>query len=345
MGLSPESAGRIALDMSEAEHNWKRDQVQHQILSVLGERQRRNPRLCFKGGTLLRSCWADDYRYSEDLDFDWLGPIDDTAKDRALDFMTRLLAQAQRQYRTEFSVRWGAHNMVVDWAEGSTEGVLKVDINTRGCMINLHSDTAEWHLIDRHAGIRSAVPILGYSVEAVASVKIDCIVSPDRAKARDYYDMVRLLESGDVDFITAARRHLERSSRAITVGAGELLAQEMVDNSLENIAYIDDDYDASRQRGLIPDGPDTFSDLFDTWHDLMSAALQLFDASIDDTASMPPDRDQTTMDMAERLSARAAQAASQNPASTSHKCGRPLPRVKGNCDLRRGHPGGCRRLL
>ena len=27
----------------------------------------------FKGGTLLRVCGLPDYRYSEDLDFDWMG--------------------------------------------------------------------------------------------------------------------------------------------------------------------------------------------------------------------------------------------------------------------------------
>ena len=30
-------------------------------------------RLVFKGGTLLRVCVFDNYRWSEDLDFDWTG--------------------------------------------------------------------------------------------------------------------------------------------------------------------------------------------------------------------------------------------------------------------------------
>ena len=52
-----------------------RDRIQHHVVAALayGDRNRDPQRLVFKGGTMLRVCALPDYRYSEDLDFDWLG--------------------------------------------------------------------------------------------------------------------------------------------------------------------------------------------------------------------------------------------------------------------------------
>ena len=51
------------------------DRIQHHLVAALAQRDHRRdpPRLVFKGGTLLRACAMPDYRYSEDLDFDWVG--------------------------------------------------------------------------------------------------------------------------------------------------------------------------------------------------------------------------------------------------------------------------------
>ena len=38
-----------------------------------GDARRDPQRLVFKGGTMLRVCGLPDYRFSEDLDFDWMG--------------------------------------------------------------------------------------------------------------------------------------------------------------------------------------------------------------------------------------------------------------------------------
>lgn len=49
----------------------QRDMVQHHVVAALAEIG--DDRLVFKGGTLLRICVFEDYRWSEDLDFDWAG--------------------------------------------------------------------------------------------------------------------------------------------------------------------------------------------------------------------------------------------------------------------------------
>ena len=43
----------------------------HHVVAALAEAG--DDRLVFKGGTLLRVCVFEDYRWSEDLDFDWAG--------------------------------------------------------------------------------------------------------------------------------------------------------------------------------------------------------------------------------------------------------------------------------
>ena len=48
------------------------DLVQHQIISAVAARQQGVARVMFKGGTLLRVCYRRDWRFSEDLDFDWI---------------------------------------------------------------------------------------------------------------------------------------------------------------------------------------------------------------------------------------------------------------------------------
>ena len=93
-----------------------RDMVQHQILAALAEKQETNPRMCFKGGTLLRACWAEQYRFSEDLDFDWIGPPGTADKDRILVFLLDLAKLTGRRYGTECVVRWGSQNALVDWS-------------------------------------------------------------------------------------------------------------------------------------------------------------------------------------------------------------------------------------
>ncbi len=68
------------------------DLVQHQIVSAIAARQQNVPRVVFKGGTLLRVCYRHDWRFSEDLDFDWIHT--DDSKQAIHDFLDRGLAKA-----------------------------------------------------------------------------------------------------------------------------------------------------------------------------------------------------------------------------------------------------------
>ena len=135
------------------------DLVQHQIVASVATQQKRRPKVCFKGGTLLRMCWQQDYRYSEDLDFDWLDEADAT-KEEILDFFSRALSRAAKRFGGEYEVRWGAHNMKVDWEFGGRAGAMKLDVKHRDfaqVMPSMH----EWPIIDRYPQIPTQNKILG----------------------------------------------------------------------------------------------------------------------------------------------------------------------------------------
>lgn len=68
---SPCSGRRFALLNQPRTFEEERDRVQHHVVASLAVLS--DPRLVFEGGTMLRVCGLPNYRYSEYLDFDWVG--------------------------------------------------------------------------------------------------------------------------------------------------------------------------------------------------------------------------------------------------------------------------------
>lgn len=108
-----------------------RDRIQHLIVAAVAARQRRHPRLVFKGGTLLRACWRESYRFSEDLDFDWVDQSGTTREHLEL-FLRDALERAARAGRVDLELRVQRGRMAVLWADPrGTSGVLRVDAPPR----------------------------------------------------------------------------------------------------------------------------------------------------------------------------------------------------------------------
>ena len=254
-----------------------RDLVQHQILAALAEKQEGNPRMCFKGGTLLRACWAEQYRFSEDLDFDWVNYRGSADKDRILVFLQDVTKMVSRRYGTECEVRWGYQNAVVVWSsEVLGRGTIKIDVN-RNMEPGGLPETDHWALIDRYPDIDRSHLIFGYSLNSVATAKLDCILNQNRAKSRDYFDMRHLLESGDLDPVVFVGQYLSRQNLSFDGPPGAALMEAMYEESLQAIDALRNDYGQSRAAGLIPDGPATFDALFDEWHERIAERLDAFD--------------------------------------------------------------------
>ena len=83
--------------------------------------------MVFKGGTLLRVCYRHDWRFSEDLDFDWIHT--DDSKQAIHDFFDRVLKAASRAYGTAFDTKWGANKLNIYWEQpGAVTGVIYTDV-------------------------------------------------------------------------------------------------------------------------------------------------------------------------------------------------------------------------
>ena len=314
-----------------------RDIVQQQILAALAEKQAANPRLCFKGGTLLRACWAERYRFSEDLDFDWIGQSGDGGKDSVLVFLEGIGKLTGRRYGTECAVRWGAHNVIVDWNSKSLgTGRIKIDVNRNLAKDDL-PETKQWELLDRYPGINRSYPLLGYSLPSVVAAKLACISDQRRAKSRDYYDMWRLLEKGDLEATAFVGQFIRRGNLTFDGPAGEAIMIEMLEKSFQAFDKLDYDYQRSRTMGLITDGPNTFEDLLEEWHERTARALDSFDRIVEN--------EQRAQEHQSRQAAIAALPNSDfaSAKQTRARCGKPLPIVKAHCTRRKGHPGSCSR--
>ena len=236
--------------MSVLSPSEARDLVQHQILASLAEKQEGNPRMCFKGGTLLRACWAEQYRFSEDLDFDWIGRTEIADKDSVLVFLLDVAKLTGRRYGTACEVRWGSQNALVDWRSRTLgRGRIKIDINRNMTRDDL-PETSQWELIDRYPGLDRSRPVWGYSLNSVATAKLDCILNDRRAKSRDYYDMWRLLASDDLDPVVFVGQHIRRHNLSFDGPPGEAIMTEMLDKSVHAYDELDNDYAASRAAGL-----------------------------------------------------------------------------------------------
>ena len=166
-----------------------RDLVQHHIVAALAQAD--DPRPVFKGGTMLRVCALADYRFSEDLDFDWRGS--------ASGFQAAIAAALQPasvSSGAELDLVQGAGpNPVVLWRYQGMNG----DIKTEATFVQEHEmPNRRWPLQHNHPSIPDGCAIRGYDLEAVAADKLSCVSR--RAAPRDYYDLHHLIQRGvDMD--------------------------------------------------------------------------------------------------------------------------------------------------
>jgi|GEM_PF-458032 hypothetical protein len=165
-----------------------------------------DPRLVFKGGTLLRLCYFADYRYSADLDF---SAIDGLSSSDAV----ALVAVAVDTCRKRLEVPLLE---IVD-GEGGTPWVnyvgplgakprkLKLDISDTE-LVESHRRIA---LQPRWPDLPEGTAIDGYTLDEVAAEKVRCIA--ERLQCRDLYDIHELLDDGNVDPLEAWHLYLRKA--------------------------------------------------------------------------------------------------------------------------------------
>ncbi len=162
-----------------------------------------DPRLVFKGGTLLRLCYFDDYRYSADLDFsavDGLTVGDARALvDAAIGACrARLEIPVLELTDGEGSPPWVTYVGPL----GAKPRKLKLDISDD----ELVTSRTRVALQRRWPDLPDDAAIDGYTLDEVSAEKVRCIA--ERLQCRDLYDMHELLDGGHVNALDAWQLYL-----------------------------------------------------------------------------------------------------------------------------------------
>ncbi len=177
-------------------------------LAMLGD----DTGLVFKGGTALRLCYFDDYRYSADLDFTLMsGSIDDgyasitAALDKTAGSIQGLRFTEDKPARIAYLGPLGR------------ERSLKLDIAADELVLR----TQEQRLLPRWSDLPKDTSVRVYTLVEIAGEKLRCVLQ--RLQCRDLYDLWLLFEEEGVDAVEAATCHtLARLSVASPASSVEL---------------------------------------------------------------------------------------------------------------------------
>ena len=296
----------------------------------------------FKGGTLLRMCYQNEYRYSEDLDFDWI--YQDGSKESIRDFFNDVARKTKLRYKTRISTNWGAQKLHLAWEsqEGRT-GVIDTDVKQRN-FCGVEPVTTSWPILGRHEGIDISNPILGYSIESVLAAKFDCIANQERLAPRDYYDLFHLLQDQNIRVDESIREFARRYElRDSYIGANVDWFETIFTGAFQNMDELTERWNVLLDSGMIP-GP---HEEFETVLEMITSTAQ--------TPIMSYSKARTEEEAA-RGAAPAEEAARQKaeqkslelantPADTTGTCNDWMPQARTTCILPANHAGGCRSSL
>lgn len=150
--------------------------------------------LVFKGGTALRLCYFDDYRYSADLDFSMVAGTDADAYATIESALDNAGAVIPGMYLTD-----SVPPRIAYVGPLGRERNLKLDIATDELVLN----TGEQGLLPRWPDLPNDASVFVYTLPEIAGEKIRCILQ--RLQCRDLFDLSLLLEAGCVDPTEAAQ--------------------------------------------------------------------------------------------------------------------------------------------
>lgn len=162
------------------------------------------PKLAFKGGTALRRCHFQDYRFSEDLDFTLLeemtlenllgefNPIFSYIKDESGIVFGHGKKEAPSENTYTFYLTY------VGPLPGAAKEV-KVDVTFREKIIHKIAKKAIIKTYNEYSDFLKEKKVKVYSLEEVAIEKICALFSPARNEPRDLYDIHHLIEVVGMD--------------------------------------------------------------------------------------------------------------------------------------------------
>jgi len=197
----------------------ERDYVQNWFLSAL-----RPVNMALKGGTGIRKVYIENYRFSDDLDFTLLEPVDaDTLRTAVIDAMVRVRDESGIQFEDEIGFRQTRNGFKATTRfrilhRGSTSPV-KIDLDLTGAdteqILLPVSDRPVFH----HYSDGLETSVASYTLEEIMAEKIRSIFQ--RTRSRDLYDIGQLTGLVDRDIVRSIV-HRKCEYKGVVVDAGIL---------------------------------------------------------------------------------------------------------------------------
>ncbi len=168
----------------------ERDYVLAHVLTAIAGRNEK-AQFVFKGGTSLRLCHFDDYRYSADLDFSLINGLD---ADGAYQVVERALVDCRE--------RIGFPTLFLnDETPRKIEYVGPLNAKPKRLKLDLADDELVEDTMTRpivaHYEDQGSSQCLVYSLEEIATEKLRCVIQ--RLQCRDLYDLNELLVVHRID--------------------------------------------------------------------------------------------------------------------------------------------------
>ena len=189
----------------------ERDYVLTQICADLGALN--DPRLVFKGGTLLRLCYFESYRYSADLDF---SAIDGLSRAGALAIVAEAVTACRQRLELP-TLNISTDDGTAAWLTyvgplSSNPRRLKLDVSDTE-LVETHRRVP---LQTRWPDMPQAAAIEGYALDEVGAEKLRCIA--ERVQCRDLYDLHELLDGGHIEPLEAWELYLRKAANDLAQG-------------------------------------------------------------------------------------------------------------------------------
>lgn len=168
----------------------ERDYILAHVLAAIAARNAQ-AQIVFKGGTALRLCHFDSYRYSADLDFSLVNDLDIAS---ALDLIAAALADCKERlgFPTLQLTETSPPRIEYVGPLGAKPRTLKLDLAED----ELVENTTMLPIVTRYPD-QEPRECLVYTLDEVAAEKLRCVIQ--RLQCRDLYDLHELLVVRGVD--------------------------------------------------------------------------------------------------------------------------------------------------
>lgn len=199
--IKPGEIQQIAREAGVRDQQIEKDYILSWILQGMAQHGQLKGCLVFKGGTVLKKTYFDDYRFSEDLDFTLTD--EHISKEKIFEWFDEVYAYVKEEANIPLEIidnnehEDGGINFYISYTgllggQGSNKNV-KVDIS-RSEQLVFEPDTRS--LFTPYSDLET-VRLPCYSLEEILVEKMRSVMQ--RMAARDFYDIWYLTEVADIE--------------------------------------------------------------------------------------------------------------------------------------------------